>query len=313
VKFVMGHLGWVILGTVALVGIVASRFSIALALVLMGAWWMLLTRILHNANPLTRWLRERDDQLVFEGCRSGIFSGPRRMYRWLPSDPRCRLCLVPFGGVGKVLGIAPSRKNPDFCTDCFESSPLGTYEREVGILFADIRGFTEWSEKHTPGESAETLSRFYALASRVLTRDDALVEFVGDQVMALYLPDFPSLGARTCDVMIAAATRLLAEIRRQPAGQMLPVGIGIHFGVASVGNVGKGAEKDFTAVGDVVNTAARLQSAAPAGGIVVSEEIHARASGASPQGEPVSLSLKGKSDPVRAWVIDAQRAPAQGL
>ena len=306
VQFVMGHLGWVILGTVALVGIVASRFSIALALVLMAAWWMLLTRVLHNANPLTPWLRERDDQLVFEGCRTGIFSGPRRMYRWLPSDPRCRLCLVPFGGVGKVLGIAPSRKNPDFCTDCFESSPLGTYEREVGILFADIRGFTEWSEKHTPGESAETLTRFYALASRVLTRDDALVEFVGDQVMALYLPDFPSLGARTCDVMIAAAHRLLAEMARQPAGRMLPIGVGIHFGVASVGNVGKGREKDFTAVGDVVNTAARLQSSAHAGQIVVSDEIHARASGACPNAAPVSLSLKGKSEPVRAWVIAAQ-------
>ena len=87
----------------------------------------------------------------------------------------------------------------------------------MGILFADIRGFTAWSERRSPAEVADALTRFYALASRVLTRDDALVEFIGDQVMALYLPDFPSLGHRTSEVMISAAERLLREIDRQQA------------------------------------------------------------------------------------------------
>jgi len=68
------------------------------------------------------------------------------------------------------------------------------------------------------------VTRFYALASRVLTQDDALVEFVGDQVMALYLPDFPTLGQRTSEVMISAAERLLREIDRQPAEDSMPVG-----------------------------------------------------------------------------------------
>jgi adenylate cyclase len=310
VEFVMGHLGWVMLGALGLVGAIASRTSIMLAAVLMAACWMVMTRFLHNSNPITPWLREQDDQLTFRGCRAGVFSGPRRMYRWMPSDPRCRLCLVPFGGVGKLLGIRPSRKNPDFCTDCIEGAPVGTYEREVGVLFADIRGFTEWSEKRSPAEVTDRLTRFYALASRVLTRDDAFVEFIGDQVMALYLPDFPSLGQRTSAVMISAAERLLGEIDRQQAEDVLPVGVGIHIGVASVGNVGQGNTKNFTAVGDVVNTAARLQSSALAGQIILSDEIHARAAGNCPPAQPVSLALKGKSEPVRAHVIHAHRASA---
>jgi adenylate cyclase len=305
VRFIMGHLIWIYLGVLALVGAIASQTSITLAVVLVIACVVALEPFLHNSNPLTPWLRERDDQVLFDGCRAGGLSAPRRTYRWLPSDPRCRVCLVPFGGVGKLLRITPSRKNPDFCTDCLEAAPVGTYEREVGILFADIRGFTAWSEKRSPAEVADRLTRFYSLASRVLTRDDALVEFVGDQVMALYLPDFPSLGKRTSEVMISAAERLLSEIDRQQAEDMLPVGVGIHIGVASVGNVGKGKTKDFTAVGDVVNTAARLQSSALAGQIVLSDETYARAAGYCPQAEPVSLSLKGKSEPVRAHVIHA--------
>jgi adenylate cyclase len=312
VDFIMRHLRWLnpgvtgmILGTMALVGAVASQTSITLAVVLVVVCWILITRLLHNANLLTPLLRERDDQFAFAGCRFGLFSGPRRIYRWMPSDPRCRLCLVPFGGVGKLIGIKPSRKNPDFCTDCIEAAPVGTYEREVGVLFADIRGFTEWSETRSPAEVADRLTRFYALASRVLTRDDSFVEFIGDQVMALYLPDFPSLGRRTSEIMIAAAERLLRAIDRDKTEEVLPVGVGIHIGVASVGNVGQGKAKNFTAVGDVVNTAARLQSSALAGQIVVSHEIYARAEAHRPQAEAVALSLKGKSEPVHAHVIQA--------
>jgi Adenylate and Guanylate cyclase catalytic domain len=128
-----------------------------------------------------------------------------------------------------TIKLVSSRAN----TDCIESAPVRTYEREVGILFADIRGFTPWSEKRSPAEVPAALTRFYALASRVLTRDDAFVEFVGDQVMALYLPDFPSL--------------------------------------------------------------------------VVSDAIYAKVASDGAQAEPVSLSLKGKAAPVRAYVIGAHR------
>jgi adenylate cyclase len=300
-RFVMSHVAWFYFGTPLLVGVVAGQRSILLGIALAAATVVAIERFLHNANPFTRWLREADDETVFEACRSGAFDAPRRMYRWLPADPRCRLCRGPFGGVGRLLGIRPSGKNPEFCNDCIETAPLGVHEREVGVLFADIRGFTADTEKRSSAETAASLTRFYALASHVLTRDDALVEMVGDQVMALYLTDFASLRDRTCAVMVAAARRLVREVD-------VPVGVGLHFGTASVGNVAKGKIKDFTAVGDVVNTAARLQSTAGAGQIVVSEEVYARAASSCANAAAVSLSLKGKAEPVPAHVIATDRS-----
>jgi adenylate cyclase len=305
-RFVLAHLTFVynalVLGAAALVWILASQWSTALAwpLAVLGA--LAVHALLHNANPLTPRSLARDDQLLFEACKLGA-ANVRRFYRWVPSDPRCRLCLVPFGGIGRVAGIRASRKNPEFCTDCIESAPVGVYEREVGVLFADIRGFTANAEQRRSGEVAEALTRFYGIASRTLTQDDALVEIVGDQVMALYLPDFPSLGERTAEVMLAAARRLIEEIERRRGDGVMQVGVGLHIGIASVGNVAKGKIKDFTAVGDVVNTAARLQSAAQAGHIVVSDEIYVRAPRSCGNAERVSLSLKGKAEPVRARVL----------
>ena len=174
---------------------------------------------------------------------------------------------------------------------------------EAGLLFADIRGFTAWSEKHTPDAVAAELTRFYAVASRVLSRDDAFVEFVGDQVMALYLPSFPSLRERMPQVMVAAARRLIVELQNPKDEIALPIGVGLHMGVASVGNVGKGQSKDFTAVGDVVNTAARLQSCAKGGQIVLSRQIYEKAGESCLNAEAASLSVKGKSEPLEAYVI----------
>jgi adenylate cyclase len=305
-RFIWAHLTFtfnaLVLGAAALVWLVASHWSNALAWPLAALTAIAIHAFLHNANPLTPRALARNDQLLFEVCNLGGGS-IRSFYRWVPSDPRCRLCLVPFGGIGKLAGIRPSRKNPEFCTDCIESAPVGVYEREVGILFADIRGFTSSAEQRRSGEVAEALTRFYAIVSRILTQDDALVEIVGDQVMALYLPDFPSLRERTAEVMLAAARRLLEEIERRRGEGVMQVGIGLHIGIASVGNVAKGKIKDFTAVGDVVNTAARLQSAAQAGHIVISDEIYERAPRSCGNAERVSLSLKGKSEPVRARVL----------
>ena len=68
---------------------------------------------------------------------------------------------------------------------------------DVGILFADIRGYTSWTENHSPREAADALAKFYSLANDILTSDDAIVELVGDQVMAIYVPLLPSQAGRT--------------------------------------------------------------------------------------------------------------------
>ena len=225
----------------------------------------------------------------------------RRTLRIIPSDPRCRFCQAPFGGVGKAIGIRPSSGNPNYCRSCFDALPTTTYELDGGILFADLRGFTAWSESRGAREAADVVTRFYATSNRALTVDDAFIDFIGDQVMAIYIVDMPSFGSRTADVMLAASRRLVDAVR-QDAG-LLPVGVGMHMGAAQVGSLATGESKNFTAIGDVVNTAAGLQSAAGAYEVLVSEKVYRALSGKKPSAERATLEFKGKAEPLTAFIL----------
>jgi adenylate cyclase len=230
-----------------------------------------------------------------------------RLMRLLPADPRCRLCRAPFGGrAGRVMrrfGRGPSRKNPSLCSICFEQAPMGGVQLEIGVLFADVRGFTSLAEHMAPSEVAELLNRFYAAASEVLTRSAIVDKLVGDEVMALYLPRL--IGKGWVDDVVRDAADLLAAVGYgTPEGPWLSLGVGIDIGQAYVGNVGSGEVKDFTALGDVVNTASRLQSAAAAGQIVMSERLFDRLTAPPSQASPASLELKGKQEVQRARILD---------
>ena len=220
-----------------------------------------------------------------------------RLMRRLPGDPRCAICRVPYGGVGGRImgrmGFAPSRKNPRLCSQCFEKAPMGGQEMEVGILFADVRGFTSLAEHRAPDEVAELLNRFYATAVEVLCEHAVIDKMVGDQVMALYLPGvFAGEPARH---MAADAAALLRAAGYGEGRPWVQIGIGLGYGKAYVGNVGAGEVKDFTAIGDVVNTASRLQSAAASGEIVMSRRVHEGAGEDGAGAEARELTLKGKS------------------
>ena len=229
--------------------------------------------------------------------------------RLLPSEPRCQLCHAPYGGVGgKIMrrfGFGPSRKNPTLCNTCFEKAPMGGVEMEIGVLFADVRGFTSLAERLPPDDVARLLNRFYAMASKVLTRSAIIDKLVGDEVMALYLPQL--LGEGWEDDLVRDATDLLVAVGyRTSDAPWLSLGVGIDVGRAYVGNVGAGEVKDFTALGDVVNTASRLQSAAGAGQIVLSERLFGRLAKRPTSAIATSLEMKGKHDPEPAHVIDLQ-------
>jgi adenylate cyclase len=238
-----------------------------------------------------------------------------RLMRHLPHDPRCAVCRAPYGGFGgRVmgrLGFAPSRKNPRLCSSCFEDAPMGGVEMEVGILFADVRGFTSLAERQAPDEVATLLNRFYATAVEVLCEHAIIDKLVGDQVMALYLPGiFPG---EPVHHMLANAEALLAAAGYGVERPWVELGIGLDFGTAYVGNVGAGEVKDFTAIGDVVNTAARLQAAAASGEIVMSKRVYDRAGEHAAGAEPRGLTLKGKSGPGIAMVRRIELAPSSGV
>jgi adenylate cyclase len=229
-----------------------------------------------------------------------------RVMRVLPSEPRCRLCRAPFaGGGGRVmrrLGYAPSRKNPTICNTCFEKAPMGGVEATIGVLFADVRGFTAMSEQMEPAAVAELMNRFYAVATKVLTRSAVIDKLVGDEVMALYLPQL--LGEHWVDHLVRDATALLAAVGYGTPDQWLNLGVGIDVGRAFVGNVGSGDVKDFTALGDVVNTASRLLSVAKGGQVVMSERLHEQLAHPPVGATSAVFELKGKQEPEPARVLD---------
>jgi adenylate cyclase len=240
----------------------------------------------------------------------GELPGLRRFKRLmgaLPSSPRCKLCLAPFGTPGSIvvrlMGNKPSPLNRRICTACIKhlhKAPGGA-EIDVTALFVDVRGSTGMAERTSPGAFGQLLARFYGTTARVVDRWDGIVDkFVGDEAVALFIPGFagPDHPAKA----VAAARDLMRETGHATGDPWIPLGAGIHTGTSFVGTVGEGDAIDFTAVGDTVNTAARLMSAAGAGEIVISAAA-AFAGDLDTTGlERRLLTLRGREEPVEAWV-----------
>lgn len=225
----------------------------------------------------------------------------RRLFPLVPSAPRCKVCFVPFAGFGlplRFLGWSPSRKNPRLCTWCCERMPLGGAEVDIAVLFADIRNYTSLVEQ-MPGQDVATLmNRFYQVATQVLIDHDAVIDkLLGDSVMALFISGIA--GPRYREMAVLAGEALLRGIGYgTPTGPFLPLGVGIHAGPAFVGNVGAEGVVDFTAIGDTVNVASRIQAQAAAGTILMSEAAYAAVAGRYGELKSRSLTLKGKQEPV---------------
>lgn len=230
----------------------------------------------------------------------------RGIFRMLPHDPRCRFCNAPFQGIGGIIvralfGKQRSNLNPRFCNLCDQASREfpGGAEVEMSMLFADVRGSTALSEKMSPTEFSGLINRFYSEATSIITKEDGLVEkLAGDAVAAFWGAGFagPDYVGRTIKVA--------QNLSRVMARQHIPVGIGVHSGVAYFGAVGTAdGLTDITAIGDEVNMAARLASKAAAGEIVISEKALQQAGMDGSGLESRSLELKGISMPVLVRVM----------
>lgn len=239
--------------------------------------------------------------------RAALTSGHRDFpLNLLPSSPRCYICHVPFGGVGGVLmkatGRRPSRKNPMFCNMCDDRLPPGGIEIDIAVLFADVRGSTQLGERLGATAFAELLNRFYAAATEVLVPKLAVIDkLIGDEVMALFIP-FGSKSYRRTAAL--AAEELLRAVGYGGRGEpWLPLAAGVHSGPAYVGKVGTAGVGDFTALGDTVNTAARLQALAQAGELVLSEQVFADVAGEYPEAAQRTVEVRGKGEPLAVRVV----------
>ena len=203
------------------------------------------------------------------------------------------------------------RKNPDdasFCANC--GSPLGDpagsvrEERKViTVLFADLVGFTSRSEALDPEDVRAMLTPYFGRLREELERRGGTVEkFIGDAVMAVF--GAPTAHEDDPERAVRAALAIrdaLAEMNEQDPAIDLHVRVGVNTGEALVSLGVHPLAGEGMAAGDVVNTAARLQAAAPVDGILVGEATHVATERAVEYREAEPVEAKGKVDPVQAW------------
>lgn len=182
-------------------------------------------------------------------------------------------------------------------------------KRHIAVLFVDIRGFTTMSESLETQEVVQILNDYLTLVSNAIFKNrGTLDKFIGDAAMAIFnapldLDDYVFRAVKTA-VDIAQGSGALQERLQQQFGRTVSFGIGVNCGEAIVGNIGADFRMDYTAIGDTVNTAARLESNAKAGQILISSSVYELLKDRIVATEFAELTLKGKTNKVLTYLVE---------
>ena len=201
---------------------------------------------------------------------------------------------------------------PEIVDDVAESGSyqlqLGGRNKDVAVLFVDIRGFTTMSENLAPEEVVEILNEYFGVITDAIFKNKGTLDkFIGDAAMAVFnspfdLDDYVFRAVSTaCD--IARASETLGEKLMERFGKKVSYGIGVNCGQAIIGNIGSNFRMDYTAIGDTVNTAARLESNAKAGEILISEEVKNRLADRIETEDVGEIPLKGKHNKIFVYRV----------
>lgn len=188
-----------------------------------------------------------------------------------------------------------------------DAMQLGGTRREISVVFADVRGFTSYSEQAAPEDVVEVLNTYLSIATEVIFgREGTLDKFQGDAVMAIFNApeDQSDHVARAADAALALQ-RAISERNARGGDLGMSFGVGVHLGEAVVGNIGTDKAMNYTAIGDTINVAKRLQEHADAGQVLISAEVRARLGekvNAQAMGE---ITVKGRSQPLQVYHLIA--------
>jgi adenylate cyclase len=191
------------------------------------------------------------------------------------------------------------------------SELLAPHRRRIAVVFCDLRGFTAFSSSAQPEEVGDVLSEYFELLGAFVRDYEATVgAFTGDGLMAFFndpLPvDQPALRAIS---MAAEISEAMSDLMQswELRGYELGFGVGVAYGYANIGIIGFEGRRDYTALGPVVNLAARLCAEARDGEILIDLQAHAAAADAIVCGEPRDLDMKGFTHPITAYAVDGVR------
>jgi adenylate cyclase len=226
----------------------------------------------------------------------------RRAFRRIPSDPRCKLCAAPFGGLGGLIFKQAGYKqslNPALCTKCItelRKRHMTGVEIPITLLFSDLRGSTAIGEQMRPADFHIFLDSFYQLASNSIAAHDGIIDkVVGDEVIGLFFGGIS--GPHHAAAAVAAAIDLAeraGQANTTTSAVSIPVGTAVHTGEAFVGATRLGtADDDFTA----------LASAAVAGEVIVSVAAAEAAGLVTDHLERRTVGIRGRTDPIEVIVL----------
>ncbi len=207
--------------------------------------------------------------------------------------------------------------HPNLCTICESMFTKVKKHKQIEIpttiLFADLRGYTHLSQTIDASKMNELLHCFYDYSSEAIWQHEGIVnKFIGDAVLAIF--NFPLVRKDHVQNAVHAAIQLQKQCLdlKDKIGlndeYEFGVGIGIHTGKCNIGEVGN-SYKDFTAIGSIVNLASRLQGAAAAGEIVITEDVFKQVENDLPNLQSRVLTLKGIDTPLKSYIIDRNALP----
>jgi class 3 adenylate cyclase len=220
---------------------------------------------------------------------------------------QCVICGTILEGllsyIFRIAGIKRSLHNPNLCNRCNTHVEDGSIVK-ISVLFADISSFTEKTHELGPEQIHEVTDAFLQMATNALVAHDAYVDkYIGDAVMAFF--NMPIQRDDHAEQAVAAALEINAGISqlRERFALDLKTGTGIATGWARVGRLGSKYREDYTAIGDVVNMAARLEGQAQPGEILIHSEVYEKVASDFPDSPSESLWLKGFPEPVLTYYL----------
>jgi adenylate cyclase len=278
-------------------GAVLARCSLELGALLTLAHHVVWRTLAVTAFCWANWRVEQVSMLLLGVVLYGTIFAMR--WRWI----RRMMGMVKSEAVARALEAGGAKLD------------LRGQQREITVLFCDIRDFTPFSEQHSPQEVVCLLNAFFAAAVPAIEAQQGTVnQYIGDAVMVLFgAPQFqPDHAARAVRAAVEVVRRVhdLCDRWKGLGAEQFRVGIGIHTGKAVVGTVGSPRRLDYTAIGDTVNTAARIESANKdlRSEVLISQATFAALSAEDRQRlvanqEPKTLSVKGKQESLQVYAV----------